>query len=316
MSASPAAATHPDPGPPGYLSRRYAESLKDAGRPRALDGSGGWLLERSVPASSELRDARGPYPLLCCLDWRRLEADLAELGGLVSVVCVPDPLVDHDPAALDRCFPDVLRPFKEHYVVDLSVPARSRTSSHHRRNVRRASGQVEIEVSSDPPAWAPDWVALYGALGRRHGITGPAAFSPAALELQLRVPGTVVLRALLGDQVVGMNVWYVHGELAYYHLGASDDRGYAASASFGLFDRALELLAAQGVSQVDLGGSAGTGPAASDGLSRFKSGWSTGRRTGLLAGRVVDRRAYERLSRDARPPITWFPAYRDDGAGT
>lgn len=313
-SARPASA-RPDAGagPPGYLSGRYVSSLEHIGRPLALAGSGGWLLRRPVAGAPGVTDACGPYPLLCCQDWHALEADLAGLTAAVSVVCVLDPMAEHEPKALERCFPDLLRPYKQHHVVDLSVPAPSRTSSHHRRNVARAARTLEVEVSTDPRAWAGDWARLYGHLGDRHGIEGAAAMQAASLQAQLEVPGTVALRALLGDHVVGMTVWYVHSSIAYYHLGASDPRGYEESASFGLFDRALARLAEDGVLWADLGGSAGVLDPGTDGLARFKRGWSTGTRTAYLGGRVLDRPAYVALSAAVSPADGFFPAYRSPG---
>lgn len=305
MTAAPG-----DDARPGYLSRRYVESLDHVGTPVELGGSGGWLLERAAPGTPTRTDACGPYPLLCCVDWQALEADLAELTGPVSVVCVLDPMVDHDQAGLERCFPDLLRPYKRHHVVDLSVPARSRTSSHHRRNVARASKGLEVEVSTDPRAWADDWAALYAHLSIRHAISGAAAFRRASLARQLEVPGTVALRAVAGREVVGMTVWYVVGTVAYYHLAAYDERGYAARASFALFDRALTAFGRDGVRWADLGGSAGVLDAGADGLARFKSGWSTGVRTAPLGGRVLDRAAYDALSAAVDAPDGYFPAYR------
>ena len=42
----------------GYLHESYARSLADFGRPRALPGSGGWILQRRVPGA-EVDDAMG-----------------------------------------------------------------------------------------------------------------------------------------------------------------------------------------------------------------------------------------------------------------
>jgi len=57
---------------------------------------------------------------------------------LVSVALVTDPFRHYDPALLESCF-DVVIPFKEHFVADLSLPLNSIVSSHHRQYSRRYS---------------------------------------------------------------------------------------------------------------------------------------------------------------------------------
>ncbi len=56
---------------------------------------------------------------------------------------------------------------------------------------------------------------------------------------------------------------------------------------------------------VNLGGGVG---ARDDGLVRFKRGWATEERVAHLCGRILDRAAYERLTRSGT--FGWFPAYR------
>jgi lipid II:glycine glycyltransferase (peptidoglycan interpeptide bridge formation enzyme) len=108
-----------------------------------------------------------------------------------------------------------------------------------------------------------------------------------------------------------MTLWYVQGDVAYYHLGAYSDRGYALRASFALFWQALELLQAERVRWLDLGAGPGLAADASNGLSRFKRGWATGTQTAYLCGRVFNRARYEQLLRArGRGAADYFPAYR------
>jgi len=111
----------------GYASRDYAFSLAEFGRPKCLTASEGWILERPI-SQSDRCDAMGIYPFLTCNVWSRLPDDLDALqrSKLVSLVAVTDPFGNYDEALLHRCFPDVVRPFKQHYVVDLTQPFRSR----------------------------------------------------------------------------------------------------------------------------------------------------------------------------------------------
>ncbi|MFN2432186.1 MAG: hypothetical protein ABR599_05105, partial [Gemmatimonadota bacterium] len=104
-----------DPRARGYLHEAYVEALREFGTPRRLPASGGWILEREIPGTRH-RDAIGCYPLFTCLNWQRLREDLEQLQGeLVSLTIVADPLAAPDRSELVRAFPDLARPFKEHY---------------------------------------------------------------------------------------------------------------------------------------------------------------------------------------------------------
>jgi hypothetical protein len=295
----------------GYLHPAYAASLAEFGVPRALPGSGAWVLERPI-ADTAARDAMGCYPLFTCRDWSRLADDVeAHLDGLVSLVVVTDPFGAYDLGDLRRCFPDLVRPFKEHHTVDLEQPLDRLVHPHHRRNARRALRTVSAERVECPPAALHEWTALYDNLIARHRIRGIATFSRTSFREQLGVPGLVAFRAVQAGEVVGMVLWYVQNDVGYYHLAAYSDAGYSANASFALFWTAMEHFAGSGVRALDLGAGAGLTADPDDGLTRFKRGWSTGTRTAYLCGRILDPSAYGRLVADRGvPPTAFFPAYR------
>jgi hypothetical protein len=208
------------------------------------------------------------------------------------MVC--DPFGPHDALRSSGCF-DVMRRFKEHFVVDLEQSPEAFVAPHHRRNVRKAERELEVEWCADPRVHAGEWIALYATLIARHDIRGIARFTARSLEAQLQVPGVIVSRAVHKGSTVGMVLWYLDGEVAYYHLGASSDAGYRLGAAFVLFDRALQHFRQQ-AKWLSLGAGAGAGGPATDGLTRFKRGWATGTRTAWLAGRVLDRRRYDELA--------------------
>ena len=263
---------------------------------------------RPVKASGH-RDAMGPYPIFSCGDWGGLEEDLLELAGeLVAVALVADPFDGWTMDTLERCFPDVLVHFKDHFVVELGPNPMKRVHPHHRRNAARAQREVAVEEISDPVGFLDEWEVLYTNLVRRHEIRGAAAFSRASFAQQLAVPGLVALRASKGGSTIGAALWYQQGDVAYYHLAAYDREGYERGVSFALFARALELFAERGLTWVSLGAGAGTSGDIDDGLTRFKRGWSTGTRPAWFGGRVLQRAVYERLAGPG--PNAWFPAYR------
>jgi hypothetical protein len=280
------------------------------GEPRHLPRSGGSIIERAIPGTPH-RDAMGPYPLFACARWRSLSADLSSLEGeLVALSLVADPFGHYTQSELESSFDRVV-PFKEHFVADLSESVEAYADPHHRRNAARAARDLRVERCDDPALVLDDWEALYANLVRRHDVRDVAAFSRTAFAKQLRVPGIVAFQAIRGAEIVGMTLWYVQGDVAYYHLGAYSGAGYDLRASFGLFRAALEDFSKAGLGWAALGAAAGVRPNADGGLARFKRGWSTGTRTAYLCGRVLDPGLYAKLVAARAPgPTDYFPAYR------
>jgi hypothetical protein len=254
----------------------------------------------------------GCYPIFACENWEALAEDLEQLKDeVVSFAMVTDPFGSYSPPLLHACFRDVVVPFKQHYVVDLSRSLTSVISAHHRRNIRKAASQVEVDLCETPTAHVETWCDLYQELIQRHQIHGIAAFSRGALARQLEVPGIVAFLARRAETIVGMLLWYVHGAVAYYHLAAYNPAGYEVKASFALFGVALDHFTSQGLQWLSLGASAGVHGAAADGLSRFKKGWSTGTRQAYFCGRIFHRARYKELVQErGGATYTYFPAYR------
>jgi hypothetical protein len=295
----------------GYLHPAYGQSLAQFGAPILLPASGGQILKRQIPGSS-YTDAIGCYPLFCCRAWRSLPADLERIGKeLVSISLVTDPFGEYDAALLRECFGDVVVPFKRHFVVALDRPIEAFVSSHHRRNARKALGDLAVALYKHPLAALEDWQHLYATLISRHNITGIPAFSRESFERQLAVPGIVAFRASYRAQTVGIILWYVQGNVGYYHLGAYSDIGYQLKSSFALFWQAIEYYRSIGLHYLNLGAGAGVAEQQNDGLSRFKQGWSTETRMAYLCGKIFDRHKYAELVRAKGQPTTaFFPAYR------
>lgn len=297
----------------GYAHGDYARSLAEFGRPQPLPLCRGWILEREIPGCS-CSDAMGCYPLFACEDWSHLHEDLQNLesaGYLVTLAVVADPFGDYDVAYLQQCFPQVVAPFKEHFAVDLSRSPADSVDAHHLRNARKARSLVDVELCPESAQVLEDWTRLYDNLIARHAIKGISAFSRASFARQLQVPGMVAMRARHEGTTVGMTLWLVQGNVVYYHLGAYSETGYALRASFALFWTAIEHFAERGLRWLNLGAGAGAAGAGTDGLTRFKRGWSTTTRTVYFCGRIFDNARYETMVRAREiAPTAYFPAYR------
>lgn len=295
----------------GYAHGSYALALGEFGKPTQLPDSGGWFLKRSIPNTAYF-DGIGCYPLFACEDWSALSLDFQKMeSSLVSLAVVTDPFGDYTLDLLTESFSDICRPFKEHFVVDLSEHPESFVSSHHLRNVRKGLRNVEVDFCDNPVQFHRDWIRLYDILIERHQITGMTSFSHESFLKQLKTPGIYACRAEREGQVVGMILWYVQDQVAYYHLGAYNDVGYKKFASFALFWKSIEHFRHLGLRWLSLGAGAGVTADSTDGLSRFKAGWSTGTRTAFFCGRIFQPDLYKTITLEKELSNTqYFPAYR------
>jgi hypothetical protein len=113
----------------------------------------------------------GCYPYLTCVDWSALAADLAALGDdLVSFAAVPDPFRIH---------------FKDHFVADLTQPARKIMSPRRRRYAEKARQTVDIEFRAQPIEFLDQWMRLFAPTVQRLNIRGIRAYSRKSIARQL-----------------------------------------------------------------------------------------------------------------------------------
>lgn len=295
----------------GFLDPQYVGSLRDLGRPRALPRAGSWVIEREI-AGTGWYDGMGVYPIMRCADWNALATDLGETcGDLVAVSAVTDPLGDYDTDTLQLAFPDLCRPFKKHYIIDLRRDWRTHLARQHRQNIAKALRSLVFPEPGPPLDHFEEWASLYAGLADRKSFGGVARYDREAHLAQLGIRGAVGFRAYLNDELVGMSVWYPDERDTYCHFAAASPVGYGNSAMFGLHWSALQYFETQGLSAVSIGSGRGIVEDDNDGLSRFKRGWATRTATAYLVGRIFDRDRYEELRR--RTGIEgddYFPIYR------
>ena len=294
----------------GYRDPAYVAAMARGLRPLPLGASGGWLVERPVAASG-LMDAMAPYPFLVCGDWQKLRGDIAAINRpLVTLTAVTDPLAGVSEAQLRLGFADVVRPYKAHFVIDLTRDPESFADPHHVGCARRALKKVSVERCAVPADHLAEWLPLYDNLVLRHAIGEAARISRQSFERQLRLPDITLFRATLAGTAAGMIMCMVQGENAYFHLGAYSDPGYRSKASYALVWSIIAHFTAQGFKTLSIGAGAGTHGDASDGLTAFKRGWASGTRMAYLCGAVLDPPAYAKLTAAVPGSANFFPAYR------
>ena len=297
----------------GYLHSAYADALSEFGQPHHLAESEGWILVSRIGNTSGLsvHDARGLYPLFTCRNWSRLSHDLKKLEDkLISLMVVTDPFGEFSPSGLEECFPDLFRPYKEHFVIDLTLPVEEKFPAHHKRNIRKGKKCVSVDHCNDPMKHIQEWTGLYSELIARNNINGISRFSASSFHKQLQVPGLDMFRASCNGETIGIVLMFVQGNIAYYHLSAYSETGYRLRASYSLFDYIIKYYASR-LKWINLGAGAGVYGDENDGLSRFKRGWATVTRTAYICGKIFNRAVYEQLASSCKPyGNDFFPLYR------
>jgi hypothetical protein len=291
--------THP------YATEAYARSLAHVGEAFPVPEWDSHVLVRPTP-DGRGRDAIAAYPLAVISSGADLAGGLQRLeaAGLVSVVLVTDDRLRPDASAMDAAF-DFGRPFKSHVLYDRALGPLA-YGKHHRYELKRALARVEpreIALADHLPAWQ----ALYGELAARHGFRGLHAFPAAHHQALARLPGVRTFGAFVRDRLVSAHLFITHDGYAVSHLAASSAEGYASGAAYAVNDLAVRAL--DDCQLINFGGGAGFADDPSDGLVRFKKGFSNNAAHSYLCGKVLDDAAYEMLSAGCAQD-GFFPAYR------
>lgn len=294
----------------GYLNPLYARSFSEFGEPLYLKHAKGWVIKRKIP-NTPYYDAMGTYPLFFCEDWHELSSDFDSLkNDLVSITFVVDPFVKpyfDNP----KKFLDIFKPYKYHYLLDLSKPLEDSISKNKRKNSRRALRKLKVELEIAPKIDLHEWTHLYECLIKRHQIDDIRAFSSTSFAYQISIPNTHFFKAVYQGKVVGGNLFFIQGDIAYSHLSAFTDEGYELGASYAIKWTAVNYLANK-VQWINYGGGTGETSDASKGLNLFKSGWSNLTGTAYLCGQVLNRKLYDHLViKTNTSDSNWFPAYRE-----
>lgn len=292
----------------GYSSRQYAEAFSQVGKIQHLTSSNSWIIQRDIEATP-YKDAMGCYPLFSCSNWDKLAEDFSAFpDDVIAFSMVTDPFSDVDERRLKNLFPDVCKPFKSHFILDLDQEVSKVIKSNHLRNAKKALKKLQISYVSEPLSSLDAWISLYNNLIERHDIKGIARFSHHAFTRQFETPGLRAYQARLDGELVGMVLFYEMGDTVYYHLGAYSEAGYAHRASFGIFLQAIHDFKSRKAKWLNMGSGAGLSESEDNGLVRFKKGWSSDTRIAWFCGKILNHDTYARLAADK--PSTFFPAYR------
>jgi hypothetical protein len=291
-----------------YREEAYARCHEEQGAPFYLPQWDTWLLRRPIPGQNR-EDATGFYPACRLGAQAHLKAGLEALSqqGMVSLSLVTDAFQDSTSLLREA---SVHRIFKTHYLVDLQEPAPLQFSRHHTYEIRRSPCEGAVISFKD---YLGEWMDLYTHLGERHHLSQGGQLSAKYFERLTEVPQLVAVGGFLEKKLVSMHVWIHDGTHVFSHVAASDPVGYDTGAAYVVNKTALHFFASHpqfSFQAIDLGGCVGPKDDPTQGLARFKKGFSNHTAPVYLCGYVLDREAYHRLSPSPSPASDYFPAYR------
>lgn len=291
--------THP------YATFEYVQSLSFNGQAFDVPEWGSAVVSR--PTELDLADVAGSYPMTVLSPGVDLAGGLARLreAGFVSAVIVLDDY--HRPlmTALESAF-DLVRPFKTHYVVDRSV-GDAAPSRHHRYEIKKSLSSVNVEAFALRDHFE-QWLGLYENLTFRHGLSGMHDFPRSHHELLSEMPGVTAVGAFADGVLLAAHIWVEHGGRVHSHLAASSEKGYGLGAAYAVNDASIRLFPDVGI--INLGGGAGYEDDSSNGLARFKMGFTNATSRSYVCGKILDAGKYAQLSATRDSASNFFPTYR------
>lgn len=302
----------------GYNSLLYAKSFEGVGKLISSKHGDISLLERDIPGTNE-KDLISLYPLNTSPEgfYTSSEGFYDDLRDKdhVSATLILSPLFDlpYGVSDLKERDWDIIKDYKEHYIVDLSKPIWM--ASDHWDKVRTfAKTGYEVSMRVLYPHNVVDYARrfhkLYQTLVKKRGIEGVTNFSEQSIIRQFQVPGLLVFEVLdeRGDPMA-IRTFYLDGQdNCYFHLGAASHKAFAKAPghSQAIHYEAITYLKQLGLSKLVLGSIPDVG---GEGLRSFKQGFSNMEtKTNLIVMKVLNQDIYDKLvsSRNTE----YVPPYR------
>jgi len=293
----------------GYLHPLYSKSFSDIGTPLYLPKSKGWLIKREIPGT-EYYDAMGPYPLFICENWEYLIEDISSLeNDLVAVSFVIGPLQLFSKNIFQEYF-EVLYEYRNHYILDTTLPFEKVISPGRRKTAQRALNKVEADYQIAPNICLDDWCHLYDNIISKYKVSGIRAFSKESFRKQIAIPKTHFFYVMYQSELVGGALFFLQNDTSYYHLSALTEKGYDLQAGYAVVWSAIKVLSNK-IRWIELQGGINLNNGVIDGLSKFKMGWASFEKKSYFCGKVLDSHKYSNIMKIQNIPTTnWFPAYR------
>lgn len=291
----------------GYRQNGFAESL---GTGLYLENVKGSVLRRKI-GTTGTHDVVNPYPVFACSNFANFEDDLTSLRveGAIALTVRTDAF-DEMNVLSTRDIWDWFKPFKTHFITDLTEPWRDTAARNAKRYEKRAREDFEFSLVSSPSEYAADLARLNEIILNRTQINKSAGLSVKTLEKQLNLRGVRLFKAEDSQGPQGLALFMKTDRKAYAYLLGATDEARSKHVIYGLYGYALDALSAE-VDAVDFGGNPGPTDDLSNSVGLFKQLWTNRTATSYICGKIFNPEAYGKLCKD-RPALSpnYFPAYR------
>lgn len=295
---------------PGYASKQYAEVYSEPNT--TIKFRNGFYLERDIP-NTNFVDRCNVYPFLATNNYPSLCEDEWEQKDLVSCCYITNPLFSTAGLPLGNLGKTIFS-YKSHSVVNLKEYDLAKLPTNHRRHIKHSS-LLDVTIIPSPVDYGLDVYATHKFLQKRHGITGPTAYTKEQIIKLLEVPGAFLFRSsteveeghCYKEISLGYCLFYMLGNDVYYHVGAMFSEGYTEQANFKMIHEACRFFKQLGFDRLLLG-SVPDG-AEGEGLRRFKEGFSLGNTVNNFIIKTINNsEVYSKLSEGHDTDM--FPRYR------
>jgi hypothetical protein len=161
-------------------------------------------------------------------------------------------------------------------MLDLRQPESVHTKqirSRHRSYIKKALDQnIEWKAGRDS-IFVNELVSLHGEMLSQKKLSLGRIETPEIAALcDVLAEQALIFTGYLDGRAITSTLVLRFGAKAFYLIGASGKEGRAMRASYGLIDRLLKYLKAEGIEQFDFGGLDPHGPKAA-GVNQFKTGF-------------------------------------------
>jgi hypothetical protein len=255
-----------------YASDLYSRCLEGDGLARLeVPPWRSYVLVRSAASDPSVRTASGLYPFASLEPDCELAAGLDFLReqGVGSVSLVTDALWQPPLETLRAVF-DVCRPFKTTYLIDREAgPVRFRKKHRNRINRSNRRCRVRRVPLADHVESAQQ---MYRGFAEIKELSGSMDFGPAYFPNLAKMKEATTIAAFVEEALVALSIWIRFRDIAYFHLGVSNQKGYEIAASYACHGFAIGHFA--DCRYVSFGPEVGLRDSKAYPLSGFKSGFA------------------------------------------
>lgn len=298
-----------------FAQADYAKSLHGNAQLIHLPHVDGWVVRRSFKghgvAENITTDLSNPYPMFSCLNLQHIKDDIKilETSSDVSLTLRTD-VFDEAIIPKIRSDFDFIRPFKTHYIAELSTPWREFASRNCRRYAAKAEASFQISRVMSPPDYAASLLKLNQTILKRVDVAFNVNLTEDILRQLLALPEVVLFDARNDDGLQGLALYMRYGDNVYAHTLGVTDQGRSDYAVYGLYGHALDYFQ-DNARAIDFGGNPGMAEDSENSIGSFKRAWSNKTQVSFICGKVLRPSLYEDLCQ-SRSVLQgdFFPAYR------